>query len=134
MRNGQPRYQKQSNSIQDIIPKESVICKQIVIEVSHLKSLNYFANEFALIHIANENVSGLGYRRHLKAIGLMPGALDYLLLYTGGCAFIEVKRDHKCKLSPMQVKFTKLLDSLGINWIVAHSPQEVTSFIKKVVG
>lgn len=130
----QAPYHKTSNCIHTILPKESDICKSFVMQVKQLQAVRYFEKDFALIHIANENMSSKGYRRHLRALGLMPGVFDYMILFASGCAFIEFKRDTKCKLSPMQVKFSTLLDSLGINWIVTSDIETAITFIKKVVN
>jgi hypothetical protein len=124
---------KASNCIHTIIPKESDICKSFVMLVKQLQSAGYFEKPFALIHIANENMNSKGYRWHLKALGLMPGVFDYMILFASGCAFIEFKRDNKCKLSPMQIKFSTLLDSLNIKWIVTSNIDIAITFLKKVI-
>lgn len=117
---------------QSIIPKESALCKDFVTLFKQMVWWRLFDKQLALIHIANENISSPGYRRHLVAMGLMAGVLDYMILYPGGIAFIEFKRDAKCKLTKHQLKFIELLKSLNIKYLVTHCVDEAIRFCENL--
>lgn len=115
-----------------IIPKESATCKHFVIQFKQMAWWNLFKKPLALIHIANENISSPGYRMHLKAMGLMAGVFDYMVLYPGGVAFIEFKRDKSCKFTPAQKRFSELLNTLNIRWIEANTVEEAITFCENL--
>lgn len=86
-----------------------------------------------MIHIANENISSPAYRSHLKAMGLLPGVPDYMILFEGGVAFIEIKRDKTCKMTKAQKIFTELLTVFNIPWICTYDKDKVIEFLTEVL-
>lgn len=115
-----------------IIPKESDICKHFVTRFKQEKVWNQFNKDLVLIHIPNENISSIGYRMHLSAMGLIAGVFDYMILYYGKVAFIEFKRDNKCKLSKHQQKFKDILDPFQIRYLITSSVDEAITFCKSL--
>jgi hypothetical protein len=115
-----------------IKPKESILCKQFVMQFKYEQAYKQLPDDMLLIHIPNENISSPSYRIHLKTMGLMAGVLDYMVLYTGGIAFIEFKRDKTCKLTKHQQKFILMLKALNIQYLVTCCIEEAITFLKKL--
>lgn len=97
-----------------------------------MKAWGLLSHVKAFIHIPNENITSPAYRIHLKAMGLMPGISDYMVLYDRGVAFLEIKRDAKCKLSQHQEIFFELLKSLNIPCLCTHDIDTVITFLENL--
>jgi hypothetical protein len=115
---------------------EAKLCKKFVQEIEQMQALSLFPAPFILIHIANERKStgnklmDMLHNKHLKAMGMLTGAPDYLILFRfGKSAAIEFKRDPKCKLSPAQKDFQNSCETLFIPHLVTYSIQEAIGFI-----
>lgn len=103
--------------------KEKDLCKLFYHRVRVLQDLKQFPFEFFIFHIANEQYTSRGYTMELIRMGLRSGVADYCILIPGGrVAFLEFKRDSKCKLSEKQESFQKqclwLEIPYGVSWDV----------------
>ena len=79
-------------------------------------------------------------RKRMKALGgecykwsstNVRGVPDRICIFPGGRIwFVELKRDHKCKLSPLQAKFFERMKSLRVdNCITLHGKIEVDQWL-----
>lgn len=117
--------------------KESDICKKFVRDVEKLKAYGMFKTDFDLIHIANERVHtgnrirDISYLKHLVAMGMLPGAPDYFVVYKGGrIAAIEFKRDKSgLKLKGNQLVFKERAHALDIPYLCTYDVQEGIDFL-----
>ncbi len=106
-------------------PLEKHICQQFYREIQQLKALNYFSCNIFPFHIANEQYTSVGYTRTLKSMGLTAGVADYCILMPyGKVAFIEFKRNERCKISTAQKEFATICSELGIPYYVAYNSQQ----------
>jgi len=66
-----------------------------------------------------------------KAVGVMPGVPDYLILTGKKLIFIELKRRRGYKVSPQQVTWLERLNSLGIPAKLCRGADEAIEFVKE---
>jgi hypothetical protein len=115
--------------------KEKDLCKQFYLRVRMLQIHNQFPFEFFIFHVANEQNTHKGYTMLLMSMGLRPGVLDYcVLLPAGRVAFIEFKRNAKCKPTERQKEFIGTCGKLGIPTIVTCNVDEAVEWIKGLGG
>lgn len=111
-------------------PTERQICIQFYKEFKQLQAYNYFRKKLFLFHIANEQYTNKGYTMALKAMGLVSGVADYCVLGEGSrVAFIEFKRNSKCKLSENQQAFKAECEYLGIPFVVHYTAEDAITFL-----
>lgn len=65
-----------------------------------------YRHKSILVHIANERMSTPQHANKLKAMGVIAGFPDLMLIWEGGCQLIEVKTETG-KLSPKQIAFAE---------------------------
>lgn len=117
-----------------LIYKEKDLCKQFYHRVRLLQQYNYFKFKFFIFHIANENISSDAYRLQLAAMGVRAGIADYcVLLPQGRVAFIEFKRNAKCKLTDKQEAFADECKELGIPFALHSNVEEAIAWIETLV-
>lgn len=110
---------------------ESQICENFYHMYKMLRELNQFCNKAYVFHIANERKTSFAYGAKLKRMGVAAGVPDYCVIYDGGrVAFIEFKRNNKSRMTPNQLIFKEMCDSLGTPYLLAHDPDEAIEFIK----
>ena len=83
-------------------------------------------------HVSNENPVAkkfVHWSKIQKAMGKTSGAPDYVFLWKGGCACVEMKSS-KGRLSENQIIFKEWCDFLGIDYIVCYTAQHVLSLLK----
>lgn len=111
--------------------KEKDICKSFYHKVRILQEYNQFAFDFYIFHIANEQNTSKAYTLNLVKMGLRAGVADYcLLLPKGRVAFIEFKRNCKCKLTDKQKEFLEICNKLEIPHLVAWDADQAIDWIK----
>lgn len=122
-------------------PKESDLCKSFIRQVKTRQAYKYYASEFEILHIANEHkatanrLKDIMYLKHLVAMGLLPGAADYFVLYSPGrIAALEFKRNKSSKLTESQVKFKNLCSTLKIPYMCTYDIDEALDFMKELLG
>lgn len=116
---------------------ESDICKKLVLEVRYLQQLNQLPKGMMLMHIPNEQrgsnnkLRDMLYGKHLKLMGLIPGAPDYCIWYAGGkVAWLEMKRDKTCKQSKNQKEFEQLCIAMETSYLCTYEIDKALEFIK----
>jgi hypothetical protein len=115
--------------------KEKDLCKQFYHRVRILQLHNQFPFGFFIFHVANEQNTSKAYTFQLLKMGLRPGVLDYCLLLPGGkVAFIEFKRNARCKPTDRQKEFIETCVKLGIPTIVTYDVDEAVEWIKGLGG
>jgi hypothetical protein len=115
-------------------PKESDICISFYHQIQALKNINFFAKEFVLFHIANEQNTNVRYTMHLKKMGLLAGAPDYCCIAeNGSVCFLEFKRNAKCKLTESQKAFQGRCIKFKIPYFIAYTEQEGINFLLSVL-
>lgn len=111
--------------------REDKICETFYNMYKVLWGLGQFGNGAYVFHVANERKTSYAYGAKLRRMGVISGVADYCVLYDGGCvAFIEFKRDAKCKLSDNQSKFKEMCKILKIPYLLTHDCDEAIAFIK----
>lgn len=125
-------------------PTESTLCKQFVNGIFQRRAYSFYDGDFELIHIPNERIGSgnkfndIMYHKHLKSMGMLPGAPDYVILYSlpmeAFCrvAAIEFKRDKSCKLSENQKIFKSRCSDLAIPYLCTWSLDEAYDFVKRL--
>jgi hypothetical protein len=108
---------------------ETQICKQFVKIVRELQSYKQFSTDFILLHIPNESKRSQFYGSMLKAMGMLAGAPDYLVLYTGGWAAIEFKRDKSSPQQKTQKQFQHRCNELGHRYLLTYNIDEAIEFL-----
>lgn len=101
-------------------PTEKQICIAFYKQFRQLQNLNYFKKPLIVFHVVNEQFNAsFAYTNSLLNMGLVPGVADYGILYPPGkIAFIEFKRNAKCKQRPCQVEFQEQCERLGIPYTI----------------
>jgi hypothetical protein len=125
----------------EYLDTETKLCKKFMAEVWEMQALNQFPAPFVILHIANERKStgnrimDMLHNKHLKAMGMMKGAPDYLILFRfGKVAAIEFKRDKTCKLSDSQKEFKVKCEDLLIPYLMTYSKDEAIGWIHELCG
>jgi hypothetical protein len=120
--------------------KESDLCKSFIRQVKTRQCYNYYGTPFEILHIANEHkatnnrLKDIMYLKHLVAMGLLPGAADYFILYKPGkIASIEFKRNKASKLTENQKKFKARCVDLGIPYLCTYDIDEALDFMKDLL-
>lgn len=72
-----------------------------------------------LFHI-NQKARNAIEGNRMKAMGVIPGVSDFCNLIPGGCRWIEMKTPDG-RQSPDQVKFQRLVESLGMTYVICRS-------------
>jgi hypothetical protein len=113
--------------------KEKDLCKQFYHKVCFLQHYNQFNSEFFIFHIANENISSDAYRIQLGLMGVKAGVADYCILIKGGrVAFLEFKRDSKCKPTPKQKEFSETCLKLEIPYTIKWDVDEAIDWLRSI--
>jgi len=98
---------------------EKNISRAFYKEIMQMANYGLIKQPFHLLHIPNEQrpadtpstrMKVAIWMNHIKSLGFIPGVADYLLLYKGGWAAIELKADEK-SLKAHIAKSLKLQDS-----------------------
>lgn len=114
--------------------KERDLCELFYKEIELKRRLNVFNKKMFIFHVANEQKTHITYTMMLKRLGLTPGVADYCVLYEGGnVAFIEFKRNEKCKLTQAQESFKNICFELNIPYLVTFNIQEAINFLNKLL-
>lgn len=112
---------------------ESKMCEVFYQHYLQLRNVRYFENRAFVFHVANERKTSYVTGARLKKMGVVAGVPDYCILLKGGLvAFIEFKRDAKCKLSKSQLYFRDLCDTLEIPYLLTWNIDEAIGFIKSL--
>jgi hypothetical protein len=114
--------------------KEKEICSTFYTRVKMLQAHGQLPGDWIVFHIANEQHNNLLYTMQLKRMGLLAGVPDYCILFTKGrVAFLEFKRNVKCKLTPSQEVFRQRCLALeipcGLVWTVEDGLEFVLSLL-----
>lgn len=113
--------------------KERELCKVFYEEVQLRKQLNNFNKNFFIFHVANEQKTNIAYTLMLKSMGLTSGVADYCILYEGGkVAFIEFKRNKKCKLTKSQEAFKNICEALNVPYFMTCDVQDAIKFLNRL--
>lgn len=89
----------------------------------------------AFFHVPNESKRTITYARRMEAIGLIPGAPDFVISSKNKTIFLELKaHGKKNNLSENQKAFKYWADDIGIPYYVATSEEEVSSIIENELG
>lgn len=116
---------------------EYLLCKYSYEAVMQMKDIGLHLKDFIIAHIPNENEGGSAEQRKIrgslrKKMGVMPGVADYIVLWDGGCGFIEVKTKKGLygaksdgRLSEEQEKFRDWCIENDIKWSLTRTPQEM---------
>lgn len=111
---------------------ESDLCIEFYKQYQLLTDLRQFNLPKYVFHIPNERKTSISYGRKLKRMGVIPGIADYCVLFEGGVAFIEFKRNKKCKLSEHQLIFRERCKLLKIPYLMTCSIEDAMDFIKQL--
>ena len=112
--------------------KEKDICKIFYRLASELNYYNQFPHKYIILHIANERTDKSYYIRNLLQMGMRKGAPDYLILWDGGWAAIEFKRNKSLKQTPSQIEFEKECKLLNSKYLLAYDIDEAIHFLKNI--
>lgn len=114
--------------------KEKDICKLFYRLASEMNELNQFSHKFLIMHIPNERIKtstkDTFYSYNQAWMGTKFGCADYLIAWDTGCAFIEFKRNRKCKMTKNQEVFAANCRELGIPYFLTWDVDEVIDFMK----
>ncbi|GEM_PF-5911582 len=118
---------------------EAKLCKRFMRELSDLYACNFFSTPFIIMHIANERKAtnnkfmDMLFNKHLKEMGMLKGAPDYIVLFRfGKVACIEFKRDKKSKLSESQKVFKDKCEELTIPYLMTYEITEAIGWIHEL--
>ena|ERR1700691_2588501 len=126
-------HQKKTITNKPYAPLEKDICKSFYHQYRIRQQFNQIRNDILIYHIPNQQFTNIVYSIESKRMGMLAGVFDYTILIKGkGIAYIEFKRNAKCKLTPSQIAFTKILDLFGIKWLVTHDIEEAFKFIESL--
>ncbi|CUU91361.1 VRR-NUC domain [Campylobacter hyointestinalis subsp. hyointestinalis] len=116
---------------QGLVPKE---------EQEQIKLVNWLrVNKIRHIHVANERMASVIYKKKLKALGTYAGFPDLMIFLPNKILFIELKRAKKSlsKVSPEQKEWIEFLGGwsenlYGVNTArVCYGAGEAIDFIKE---
>jgi hypothetical protein len=94
---------------------------------------NQFKTKLQVFHIANERKASKQYHVKLARMGVISGVADYCVIYEKGrVAFIEFKRNAKCKLSDSQKNFKADCEDLEIPYLLTYSVSEAIDFLSNL--
>lgn len=75
------------------------------------------------LHIPNEGKRHIIVALIMKAMGMLPGAPDYVFCWEDGSGFIEFKTDDN-ELNDWQKVYREWVESSGVNYALVRSPDE----------
>lgn len=82
-------------------------------------------------HVPNESRAPVAWRAKMKRMGLMPGAVDLVLMWDGGgVGFIEVKSPTGT-LNANQKRFRKMCNERGHLWALVRSVDDMRAVVEK---
>lgn len=81
---------------------------------------NTFPDQRGRLFHVNQKARNAIEGNRMKAMGVVPGVSDFIYLQSPGPLFIEMKTEDG-KQSPEQVKFQRLVESLGFQYIICRS-------------
>lgn len=107
-----------------------------------MRAYGFFKSDFMILHIPNEHkqtgskVRDIAYLKHLVAMGMLPGAADYIVIYEGArVAAIEFKRDKAgTKIKGNQLVFKEHADKLGIPYLCTYDIDLAIEFLTKLLN
>lgn len=121
-------------------PTETDICKSFIRQVRMLEALKQFDREFIIMHVANESRSGnklqaIIFTKQLMAMGMLPGAPDYIIIYAPGkVAAIEFKRNKSSKLSENQKEFKRRCDLMGVPYLCTFDKEIAITWMMQLLS
>jgi hypothetical protein len=80
-------------------------------------------------HPANESKRSVVTGANLKALGMLPGVADLVIIKDGRAFFMEVKAE-KGRLSDAQKEFAAAAVKAGAEWAVVHSIAEAITILR----
>jgi hypothetical protein len=101
---------------------EDKIQQEIVIYVRN------YRKDLIIFSVPNDGRNAQEQMRK-KAMGLLRGVSDLILLSEHGCFFIEVKTDSG-KQSEEQIKFQKAIETLGFTYHLVRSLEDFKQIVK----
>ena len=109
---------------------EDLLCSEITANLRQLVLSGQFNGVF--FHVPNEGNAKLGHASKMirKAIGVIPGAPDYVFANESGVLFVEIKTE-KDKLSTSQKAFQKWCNMSGVEYVVCRSWKELEKKLQK---
>lgn len=120
---------------------EDRLCSDFFSAVKMLRQVGKQNKPFYLCHVSNENPGGtkqqMKFRGHRRqCIGVLKGALDYVVTWEGGKAWMEAKRKKGLYgasttgyCTPEQKAFIKGLDEMKVPNIVFRTVDEGITFL-----
>lgn len=81
---------------------------------------NTFPEQRGRLFHVNQKARNAIEGNRMKAMGVVPGVSDLIFLRASGPMFIEMKIEDG-KQSPEQVKFQRIVESLGFQYIICRS-------------
>lgn len=123
-------YQKQKIKQHLFMHKtEARIQQEIVLWFRNNYCLKHHKPRNIIFSVPNEsqNVQEAGYK---KAIGLMKGVSDLIMVLSGEVIFIEVKTE-KGRQSKEQIEFQECIEALGFRYMVVRSLEDFKEKIER---
>jgi hypothetical protein len=112
---------------------EADICQEFYAQYEELSLLGQFKSDPLVFHVPNERRTSQQYGAKLKRMGVVSGVGDYCVVYEGGrVAFIEFKRNAKCKLSIAQEHFKNSCEDLKVPYLLTYRVDEAIDFLKSL--
>jgi hypothetical protein len=122
------------------IQHEDIMCQAFIRHLDNIPKLRKYRPY--ILHIANERKCSWAQGKKLKAMGVMAGAADYLIMKPLGMKterrfiqnlYLEFKYG-KNRQSPAQKTFEKIVTSCGHLYKVVYTIDEAIAEIKKFWG
>ena len=104
---------------------ESKIQQEIVIFYKNSYCLNHHTPQHAIFSVPNEGRSKIETLQK-KAIGMMSGVSDLIILRPGEVIFVEVKTPIGSQ-SPSQKIFQSIVEALGFRYLLVRSLEDFKS-------
>jgi hypothetical protein len=112
---------------------EADICEAFYAQYEELSLLGEFKSDPLVFHVPNERRTSQQYGAKLKRMGVLAGVADYCIVHSEGkVAFIEFKRNAKCKLSPAQEHFKNSCEDLKVPYLLTYSADKAIDFLKSL--
>lgn len=89
--------------------------------------LRHHSPRHMIFHVANQGQNAKEQIRK-KAIGMLPGVSDLIVLANGRCYFVEVK-DDKGRQQPKQIEFEQQVEAQGFDYIIVRSLTDFKCFV-----
>lgn len=124
---------KKVNSSNILNLKEKELCKLFYHKIRTLQTHNQFKFDFFIFHVANQQNTSKAYTLELIRMGLRAGVADYCILFPGAqTAFLELKRNERCRMSKKQESFQKQCFLLGNPYMCTHDIDLAISWIENL--